>query len=341
MRNIFFLALFAALLSCKKDGPDELPLPNATDTIITYPLTSQNLLALESGTILVPGAIYDFTSRIGRDASLKVVLKNDSSNAAWIFLERIEGWTISEFMNGRQELVSADTGLIHLQVKFESSGNCIIEKFENNNQIPVNSLLFEWHTNFYIPKFIIAGQIDSLHYKEYNNLLRSDNKIDVKINDDDAGDLFFESYYSSYYGGMMGTYEKRLNGLGSFEILTDTSLKSVYNSESAYYSDTSTSIQFYSTEKINMPQILDLGDTINYRGTWMRDSVLTFFYKKSNIGFLGDTTFFYDEKFEGWNDLTDKYFGYRFIENQDTLYGWMKFESRIYDIMEIFDSSYK
>lgn len=73
------------------------------------------------------------------------------------------------------------------------------------------------------------------------------------------------------------------------------------------------------------PDRLQFGDTIDARLTWIND----------NTKLLFDA---WGMSESPWNiDYYNSYMGYRFIEQTDTLYGWIRMNTNYADIIEIYD----
>jgi len=73
------------------------------------------------------------------------------------------------------------------------------------------------------------------------------------------------------------------------------------------------------------PDRLQFGDTIDSRLTWINDNKKHLF----DAGGMSESP---------WDiDYYNSYMGYRFIEQNDTLYGWIRINTHYADIIEIYD----
>jgi len=81
------------------------------------------------------------------------------------------------------------------------------------------------------------------------------------------------------------------------------------------------------------PKIIELNDTIsNDLNFQFKDSCILC-YKYWTQGVIDSDDF--------WNDKTDKYIGYRIMDNVDTLYGWIRLDIIYHATMTIKDYAYR
>lgn len=161
--------------------------------------------------------------------------------------------------------------------------------------------------------YVIAGRIyeqgmtlefnDSLKLGSSPVDLNNDSKIDLELN---SGHTVGSQSCFSYYSN--------LNILNSCEILTDSL-------DYTYRTTRTAEIK----RRTVTPKILNDGDTIGNKGSWISDRSISFCYNIKD--FVTSTGFVYSYTiYQGWNGLKEKYLGYRIITPSDTTYGWLSLE---------------
>ncbi|MCD4793063.1 MAG: hypothetical protein K8R54_07525 [Bacteroidales bacterium] len=197
--------------------------------------------------------------------------------------------------------------------------------------------------------FIFAGKIDSAYYIVFNDTVLMDNYDEqdffLDINDDNINDFEFKSHHIWYYGGAMHHYWSTIKAINITEVLVDTSLKLIkkYNYTNFYgypldMDDTVNCSTYYINEII--PKIIDENEIINIQGTWISDSVLNFCYWDANV-VTEDPFACQTVVFSGWNDLDNKFLGFRIIQDNDTLYGWLSLKTFDYNNIILYDAAYR
>jgi hypothetical protein len=132
MKKILLIALtLVVLFSCKKRKEINYP------TSMTY---GDNLLAINN---VSENKDYSFGAKLGKKASLKVVLSNlsvqtntNQPKPVWFFSSS-QGWTVSNYApDDTQTFTSNKDGDVILDIVFSGSpGSCKIDYYENSSSV--------------------------------------------------------------------------------------------------------------------------------------------------------------------------------------------------------------
>jgi hypothetical protein len=135
---------------------------------------------------------------------------------------------------------------------------------------------------------------------------------------DEAG-VDFKQDDSPFFGNQLRYISSSVDALVNCEILADTSLKFIREGVDTIF-----------LKKVS-PLILEYKDIIGSNGYWTKNSLVfaysTYIFKGSPD--LGPT----NQVYPGWNNIGDKYFAFREIMVNDTVYGWFNVSIQNYAII--------
>lgn len=149
--TLVYVILTSTLLffSCKKEVEPTTTTPGPQDKSISFPLTGangDNLLALHDSVSIVGDTSYSFGATLGKDAYLKVVLTNLSTNNAHWYHQNVDGWTLSNYdeATNTQEFMATSTGDIDLNLTMvQGPGFMQVDYYVNSSHI-TESKIFDW-----------------------------------------------------------------------------------------------------------------------------------------------------------------------------------------------------
>lgn len=155
--KVLIPAILFICLSCEKT-PDDNNNNNSNKTdSITYPenvLYGNNFLALPDSSFLTSDNNYEIGANLNKDAHLKIVITNLSTNPnpeqigpIWVFDTDSQGWNIQDYNenNNNQTLISSTTGKISTLISFktfEGEGICRVDFYENSNTVTKTKYYF-------------------------------------------------------------------------------------------------------------------------------------------------------------------------------------------------------
>jgi len=133
LQGSLFLLLFATLLvpfsSCNKEKHESIEYPDVGGY-------GPNVLSLADGAVLNNPDGYSMSAELGKDAELRVVLTNLSTNNAVWFWGDQNGWRVTDYENSTQEFNANQDDRIDLEMLFNNGpGSCRMEVFENGAQL--------------------------------------------------------------------------------------------------------------------------------------------------------------------------------------------------------------
>ena len=154
LKTTIFAILFLCV-ACEKI-PEENK-DNITNDSITYPeevIYGNNFLFLPDSSLLIPEDEYEIGANLGKDAHLKLVITNLSTNPnpeqmspIWFLDMEYEGWNIEYYneISNYQTFISISTGKISAPISFEvyeGKGACRVDFYENSDTITKTKYFF-------------------------------------------------------------------------------------------------------------------------------------------------------------------------------------------------------
>ncbi len=143
--------------------------------------------------------------------------------------------------------------------------------------------------------------MDTINQEDESYLISGNSSIEI------------EHYLNRYMTSNFTAQGSLIRSIENCEILADTSLKLILDGRDTIY------------EHRISPMMLDFMDVIDMNGCWTKEELRfcsSYQYLKGNYPDVVPTT----KKFIGWNLEGKKYFAFRDISYNDTLYGWFEIE---------------
>lgn len=196
--------------------------------------------------------------------------------------------------------------------------------------------------------FIVAGEINQNGYASFNDTIIANyygqNSVSIDINNDYVNDIILYSGFNFYFGGTLNRFWSTIRSVNKTEILTDSTQKEfvvqTYSQFSSNGSVTYDTKNYFDNEF--SPQIINIGDSITNKGFWTTDTLMYLCSETPYPVFYNDSILkIVTEYFHGWNDLGNKFIGYRYFSENDTLYGWLEIKIENFNKVYLYQTSHK
>lgn len=164
---------------------------------------------------------------------------------------------------------------------------------------------------------IIGDTTNNIKYIRFSEQDRKAFKMEehmcIHLIDQDS--LFFDGYWSWYFGGSLGQTYLKANGTPNVQIAVDTSQEGTVN-----YLPNETIISY---RDVFTPKPFELSDTITNDLSWSNGEYC--YFQKYQVELDSDTTYFTKGIGSPWKYYEPHYLAFRIITS-DTLLGWLKLE---------------
>lgn len=198
----------------------------------------------------------------------------------------------------------------------------------NNNCKKDDDLGFD-HSKW---NYIVAGDYSDALILNINDTLENPiyskkKSTLIDIDSDSIPDMKFLSNFGSFLGQSKSSCSAEIKTYNNCEIIIDSTVKTIKR-RTDYILDHKMikSDTIFWDSLFVTPKALESGELINSNSNWHNiPSNLLFSFNRDKIIKMDSPEYIFENNtFQGWNNLNEKYLGFRIILEKDTLYGFVK-----------------